>query len=1196
MKKRLQSFWHAYAQGFIQIVLLMKLAVLIIMSTCLQLAAKTYSQEVKLTLNLKKITISNVLRTIERKTDYTFVYSSDFFPSEHKIDLQVKEMPVSGILAIILDKTGFTFKKIDDDIIVITSDQLSTNLKIVKGKVTDNKGVPLQGITVAVENSNIQTATDSKGEFSINAPENGVLIFTSVGYITERLEIKNRQEIIIVLTANAMGLDEVVVIGYGQRKKKDVTGALSTISDKDIAKSTAMTPELALQGNAAGVFVESGGGEPNARPMVRIRGVNTFGYAEPLYVIDGVPIYEGGAGVTEGAIGDIRSPINILSKINPQDIESISVLKDASAAAIYGVRASNGVILITTKKGKTGRPRIEFGASYTLQNIPKTIPVLNTQQYMGLVKESYNNNPDAGVTLGQKYGPLYDESDPKYVGNGPTYDWVKELKNKNAPIRDYNVRVSGGNEGFTYYVSAGYQKTESPLKANNLERYSVALNVESKISKYIQTGITVRLIKQEGLVNTGTDLGNMMSTIPFQPIYDPNGPLGLGYAQVASGSFEPNPDYNPNLLNPGAPYNFVDGDPHLIWGQQSRENIFPLHQLSSRTYDLYDILGNAYLQIEPVQGLKIKGSLGGEYYFNLRKTWDNFSGWIFSQTPGNPYASQDGNAKGRYGERQGRTHNLNKELTATYNHTFFKEHNIDVVLGASQQFGRWYTSDLSGNVNYADYQFRSINNIPPYTQGFANILQEDALIGYVGRLSYKFKDKYYVDGTFRHDGSSRLAPGHKWDNFLSFAVAWRISAEDFFPKTSFINDLKLRGGWGKLGNYQSASYYAFLSNISLTPDYPLGSGNGDPYGTQLQGAALPNFANTTLTWEKLKSTSIGLDAVLFNNQLNFTAEYYNKTTFDIIQSVSLPPNTGIEAPADLNIGQVRNQGFEFQVGYNTIIGSVGLNASANFTTVNNKVLKLYRSSPLGGELNRIEEGYSMFYLWGYKTGGVFQNQADIDAWRQKYADINIGQDPEDASAGYEYKPGDMYFQDVYGNPKNNTDRYDKMPDGRINGNDRTYLGKTIPGYYYGFNLGTNYKGIDLSVFFQGVGDVQKYNGVRSGMENMSGLANQWATTLNRWTTDNHSTSMPRAVYNDPANTLRYSDRFVENAGYLRLKNLQIGYTLPKSLMNQLRFIQNVRIYAAGINVFTITKYTGLDPENDVIPPTRQVQFGINATF
>ncbi|MBS1750590.1 MAG: TonB-dependent receptor plug domain-containing protein, partial [Bacteroidetes bacterium] len=459
MKKRLQSFWHAYAQGFIQIVLLMKLAVLIIMSTCLQLAAKTYSQEVKLTLNLKKITISNVLRTIERKTDYTFVYSSDFFPSEHKIDLQVKEMPVSGILAIILDKTGFTFKKIDDDIIVITSDQLSTNLKIVKGKVTDNKGVPLQGITVAVENSNIQTATDSKGEFSINAPENGVLIFTSVGYITERLEIKNRQEIIIVLTANAMGLDEVVVIGYGQRKKKDVTGALSTISDKDIAKSTAMTPELALQGNAAGVFVESGGGEPNARPMVRIRGVNTFGYAEPLYVIDGVPIYEGGAGVTEGAIGDIRSPINILSKINPQDIESISVLKDASAAAIYGVRASNGVILITTKKGKTGRPRIEFGASYTLQNIPKTIPVLNTQQYMGLVKESYNNNPDAGVTLGQKYGPLYDESDPKYVGNGPTYDWVKELKNKNAPIRDYNVRVSGGNEGFTYYVSAGYQKT-----------------------------------------------------------------------------------------------------------------------------------------------------------------------------------------------------------------------------------------------------------------------------------------------------------------------------------------------------------------------------------------------------------------------------------------------------------------------------------------------------------------------------------------------------------------------------------------------------------------------------------------------------------------------------------------------------------------------------------------------------------------
>ncbi|OJY91069.1 MAG: hypothetical protein BGP14_06670 [Sphingobacteriales bacterium 44-15] len=1194
MKKRLQSRVPARVSVLIQIVLLMKLAVIIILSTCLQVSARTYSQEVRLTLDLKKITISSALRTIERKSDYKFVYSSDFFPSEHKVDLRVKDMPLSQVLGIILDNTGFTFKKIDNDLIVITSDQPVADQAVIRGKVTDANGQPLQGITVAVEHSTIQTATDSNGEFSINAPENSVLVFTSVGYTTERVVIKNQPTINVVLTANARGLDEVVVIGYGQRKKKDVTGALTTISGKEISKSTSMTPELALQGNAAGVFVESGGGEPNARPKVRIRGVNTFGYAEPLYVIDGVPVYEGGAGVTDGAIGDIRSSINIFSKINPQDIESISVLKDASAAAIYGVRASNGVILITTKKGKSGRPSVEASASYAIQNIAKTIPLLNTQQYIALVKEAYANNPDAGVSFGDKFGPLYDESSATYVGNGPTYDWVKELKNKNAPIKDYNVRVSGGNESFTYYFSGSYQKTESPLKANNLERYSSAINIDSRISKYIQAGLTVRLIKQTGLTNTQADLSTMMSTIPFQPVYDPGGPYG--FAQVASGSFEPNPDYDPNLLNPGAPFNFVSGDPKLLWGQQSRFNAFAFQQLNNTSYDLYDIIGNAYIQIEPVTGLKLKGTLGGEYYFNLRKTWTSNDQWMFSQTPGNPYSNQDGNAKGLYGERQGRTYNLNKELTLNYNHTFFHDHNIDILLGASEQFGRWNVTDLNGNVNYSDFQFRSIGNVPPYTNGFAGILQEDALIGYVGRLSYKFKDKYYVDGTLRHDGSSRLAPGHKWDNFASFAAAWRISAEDFFPKTRFINDIKVRGGWGKLGNYQSAAYYAFLSNVSLTPDYPLGSGNGDGYGTQLQGAALPNFANTTLTWEKLRTTSIGIDATLFDNQLSFTAEYYNKTTYDIIQSVSLPPNTGIEGAADLNIGKVRNRGFEFQLGYNTNLGPVGFNASANLTTVNNKVIRLYGGTPLGGELNRIEEGYSMFYLWGYKTGGVFQNQAEIDAWRQKYADVNIGQNPDNPAVGYVYKPGDMYFSDVYGNPKDNSERYNKSPDGIVNGNDRTYLGKTIPGYYYGLNLGANYKGIDISIFFQGVGDVQKYNGVRSGLESMSGLANQWATTLDRWTADNPSTSIPRAVYADPAAALRISDRFVENAAYFRLKNLQLGYTFPKDMTNWLGFMQNLRIYVAAINLATITKYSGLDPENDLIPPTRQVQFGINASF
>ncbi|MEP7252878.1 MAG: TonB-dependent receptor [Ginsengibacter sp.] len=1085
-------------------------------------------------------------------------------------------------------------------IVLLCSSIFAQQNLTVTGKISDSlskSGLAVASITLK-GNSKAGTTTDANGNFKITVPNNAVLVISSLNYAAKEIPVQNRSFLNILLSQRSSELNEVVVIGYGERKKKDVTGAISTVSSKDIEKSTAISPEMALQGKAAGVFVESGGGDPQARPLVRIRGVNTFGYAEPLYVVDGIPIYEGGAGATDGAIGDIRSPVNIFSMINPQDIESITVLKDASAAAIYGVRASNGVVLITTKRGKSGRPKVEFTTSYGVQNIPKTFSFLNTKQYFSLVNEAYNNNPDIDngvpVPAGVKFGSFYDPASSQYAGNSRTYDWQKQLLNKDAPIQDYSVRVSGGNDAFNYYFSGGYAKQESPLKSNFLERYSIAANIESKVSKIIQTGLTIRLVQENSLVNTQSDLGTMAATIPFQPFFDPNDPTG--FAPVTSGSFVANPDYNPDLLNAGAPLVFAPDDPKSLWGPQSRFNVFAFQALNNTKYDLLRVLGSAFVQIEPVKGFRIKGTLGGDYFINLKREWADVDNWRFSQTPGNPYSGQDGKAAGRYGERQGKTYNLNKELTLNYNHTFATDHNIDIVLSASDQFARWYVNDLSGNVDYADPLYRGIANKPPYTQGFAGILQEDALIGYVGRISYKYKDKYYLDGTLRYDGSSRLAPGHRWDQFPSFAAAWRISGEKFFPKVSFINDLKIRGGWGKLGNFQSAPFYAYLSGVSTSPDYPLGSGNGNGFGTQTQGAALPNFANTSLSWEKLKTTNIGLDAQLFNNKVSFTAEYYNKITYNIIQIVSLPPNTGIEAPAALNIAQVRNRGFEFQVSYNQRVGRVNLNISTNLTTVDNKVLKLNEGTPLGGEGGRIEEGYSMFYLWGYKEGGIFQSQAEIDAWRKSHADVSIGQSLTNPTAGYTYKPGDMYFQDVYGNPVNPKDRYSKNPDSLINSNDRTFLGKTIPGYYYGFTLNANYKGIDISVFFQGTGDVKKYNYARSGGESMGGLANQWATVLDRWTEQNHSTTIPRAVYNNPSNPNRLSSRFVESAAYLRLKNLQIGYSLPKSLLNKSGFIDNIRIYGSAINLFTVTKWTGLDPENDFIPPTRQFLIGINASF
>ena len=1072
----------------------------------------------------------------------------------------------------------------------------------VSGKIIDSStNTPVSNVNVVEKRTSKGVRTDANGNFNLTVSRNAILVITAVSYETQEIPIGSQLIFNISLIARSSQLNEVIVIGYGQRRRRDVTGAVASVGANDIEKSTSATPQLAMQGRLAGVLVSTPSGNPSDRTSVLIRGVNSFnGVNDPLYVIDGVPITEGGLGRPEAVLQDLRTPINIFSIIDPNDIESISVLKDASAAAIYGVRAANGVILITTKRGKTGKPKIEFSAYYGVQNaVKERIDVLNTQQYVALYKEAYANNPNMSsgspVPFTTVFGPKFNDAGPEYLGNSPTIDWQKEYLNKNAPIKNISIRVSGANEALNYYVSAGYYKTEGTLKGSNIERYSVATNLTSRISKYIEAGLTIRLVNEKVLNETSGNLSTATTAPPWQPIYDPSGPGG--FAPVIRMQFEPNPAFNPTRIDAGPVYNVSAGFPIFLWGPQTKFNAFGFMGLNENAYDINRILGNAYVQVSPLKGLKIKGSLGGDYLNNRNDNFGDFRSYIFSQTPGNPYG-RDSNIVADLNVRNTYNKSLLKELTATYNAAFFKDHTIELTAGASEQDWEWKLLVAGGSLFYRELNLRSSVGLPLYNRGSVGTLEKRSLIGYFGRLSYKFADKYYVDATIRRDGSSRFAPGFRWGTFPSVALAWRVTAERFFPKINWLNDLKIRGGWGQLGNDQGTIGFAYLSSVSTSPDYSLGSGNGDPFGTQVGGAALPNFPNKELSWETLTTTGIGFDAVLFNNRINLTLEYYNKTTSDIIQSVRLPANTGIQVNTDLNIGKVRNRGIEIQVGYNEKLGPIDFNVSANFTTIKNEVLKLNGGTPLGGELGRIQEGYSMFYLWGYKMGGIFQTQQEIDNWRAKYADLNVGQSKSDPTVGYKPKPGDAYFLDVYGNPRPGTkELYSPEPDGQVNTNDRTYLGKTIPGYFYGFNIGASYKGFDLSVFFQGVGDVQKYNGFRAGGEGMSSNgANQWTTTLGHWTPQNMSSTMPRAVYGDPNLNNRFSSRFVEDAGYLRLKNLQLGYTFPKEQLRKSGFIEGIRLYVSGINLFTVTQWTGLDPENDVYPPAKQYLFGINASF
>lgn len=1142
----------------------------------------------EVTINVESAKIKQVLREIEKQTNARFVYSGSSIRSDKMISLKASNTRLEVVLNEMLKPLKINYEVFDTRILLkksaadfgaiikidIPIEEVGPPKQTVRGTVTDEQNQPLPGVNVLVKSAQDGTVTDAEGRYELEVPDGtAVLLFSYIGFETQEITVGNQAVINITLKAATQVLDELVVIGYGERSRKDLTGAVSSVGEKDIQKSISVSPELAMQGRMAGVFVSTPGGLPGARPNVQIRGLNTFGNAQPLYVVDGIPITEFNRGYEKNADrdSDLQGTINVLSLISPSDIESISVLKDASSAAIYGVRAANGVVLITTKKGIQGRSRLELNASTGIQNLPKTFDVLDVQQYVALYQETYANDPSQAGKLPAEFDP----TNAGYLGNRPTVDWQKPFLNEDAAIHDVSAKISGGNEGTNYYVSGGYAYTEAPVINNNLKRYSLAANVNSRISKMVKAGVTYRLgyvDANEANEDFSGGLGYVSRTSPWQQIYDINSPSG--YAPSWDITFKENKDYDPSKISSGAKFD-IDKQTAL-WGAETNTNVYAIQALRDNRFNILRNLGTAYAQIEPLPGLRIKGTLSADWYQQQRKQWTDINSYLYNQTPGNPYAGNDGTSKGSYSERYTRNSNIVQELSVNYAKTIGR-HRFDILLNAMEQTYRFhYIGANTSQVVSADPLLReNIDLIVPYATSEANRRDKNVLQGYLGRLSYVFSDKYYIDLTIRRDGSSRFAPGYKWGTFPAAAVAWRISAEPFLQKTKWINDLKLRAGYGELGNQETASF-AYLSKVEYKPSYAYGSGDNNPFGTPIYGVRLADFPNRELSWEVTKTLNFAVDGLLFNEHVNFTLEYYNKLTEGILQSTQLPSSVGNENNPIFNVASVRNTGWELSLGYNNTIGrDFNFNVSGNITTVNNEVETLYKDQSFGGELARIESGQSLFYLWGYQVGGIFQNQGEIDAYVAK---------TQDKINGNKFAPGDIYFKDSNG-------------DGVVDPDDRTYLGRTIPGFYYGLNLGANYKFVDVSIFFQGIGDIYKYNSVRASGECMCGPgSNMWTSTLDRWTTSNPSTTMPRAVQSDPAGNNRFSSRFVENASFLRLKNVQVGFNIPKNWLEATRTFEQARIYVSGTNLFTATDWKGLDPENDVLPPARTWIIGANLTF
>ena len=935
--------------------------------------------------------------------------------------------------------------------------------RTITGKVTDSeKGESLPGVNIIVKGTTQGTTTDADGAFSISVSGNNtVLIFSFIGYLPKEVEVGTQSAMDIKLESDSKLLDEIVVVGYGTQRKADLTGAVGGLraSEIDISSKPVTSADQLLSGRVAGIRISNRSGDPGAPIDVRIRGIGTTGVNAPLWVIDGMPIVQtSNITVNTGS----STETNPLSSINPNDIESIDVLKDASAAAIYGARAANGVIIVTTKRGKEGNATLSYDGYTGVGQVWKKLDVLNNSQYIDIQNQ-----------LGRNFSAF---------SSKPNVNWQDEVF-RNSSVQSHNLGVNGGTATANYYIGASYMNQQGLEPAQSFKRYSIKANSDIKVGKYFKFGeslllaSTDRSVQAEEATFSGAQAARNQ---PFFQVYDKTNPTGYNLETTANRGAAGN---SVNLLmrtNPKYVYTTV----------QSRK-----------------VLGNIYGEFEPIKGLKYRISGGFDYnvgdgnYFAGTTDFDGFSkaSFLVQERPIEL------------------TTNLNHTLT--YSKTIGK-HSITALIGEEETNFRFDKVRVQGNDLFSpDIKFASTG----VQVGAANEADQWALRGYLGRLNYSFNDKYLLTFNVRNDISSRFAKGNRSQTFPSVSAGWRLSQESFFPKNNIFDDVKIRASWGQSGNQFTGTNFAYLPTVHPFIFYVRGEGQ-----SVVRGPAPIVFANPDLKWETSSQSNFGADILLLQGKIEMTFDYFVKTTKDILLGYPAPLTSGIFLPVDANLGKIKNSGIELSVNYKNKMGDFRYSVGANITTIKNKVIDLGGISEIlsgvGGETtHRTAVGESIGGFYGFKTDGIYQNAAEVAAAL-----------PDNYSN--DRAPGDIRFKDISG-PNG-------IPDDRIDSYDRTYLGSPIPKFYYGINLSAAYKGFEITALLQGVSGQKVYNGVRQQMEDLRGSQNFMTTTLKHWTGEGTSNSMPRLTASDDNDNNRYSDRWIENASFMRIRNLQIAYNLP----------------------------------------------------
>jgi TonB-linked SusC/RagA family outer membrane protein len=1125
MKKKFFSFifgtlaWCQKSKAF----RIMKVTVFIwVLSVASLMAGPTYAQLTDLTLELKSATVENVLLKIENSSGFYFLYNNKLIDVTRVVDVNYKKEKITVILADLFpnDDVDFTIK--DRQIILSAKnvDRLygdgSTDMQdhTVKGKITDEAGMPVIGAGIVEKGTSNGTVSDINGNYSLTlSGSDAVLIISIVGYLKQEVSVTGNKTVDITMVEDITALDEIIVVGYGTQRKSDLTGSVASVSASDIKKYSTNDVSQLLQGRVAGVSVTSDG-EAGATPSVKIRGLSTFGNAEPLYVIDGVTV----TGQRD---------------FNTNDIESITILKDASAGAIYGASAANGVVLITTRHGKKDTPlKIEYSGYYGWDKVTERLSVTGREDYQLLQNEQMRNG-------GRKPYPGNDPTSPLYIDNIDT-DWQKEAY-KTGMRQDHNLNLSGGGTYSTYNLSLDYFNSDGTFVGSgpNYNRYSARINSEAEkgIFKFGESLYFTHSF-QDGLTSTSDWLSggrppmvvDLVTASPIVPVYDSTRLGGFG----------------------GAPN---DGS------QGVSTNVIGLNTLIQNTTEVDRTLANAWGEVKIIKSLKYKINFGYDRTFvrDIRFSPYYDMGYFINNTT----------ASKLYDNDRIYTKTL-LENTLSFDKAFGK-HTLSLLAGQMFESNRYdYKSTYSEQLTEPYYIV--LDNGSNKTAG--GYFTEYGALSFLGRINYNFDDRYLITATTRFDASSRFAPANRWGTFPSMAVAWKLHNESFLNLPSFISELKLRASYGQLGN-DKIDPYQYSTTVNENIPYNFN-------GTKIYGGAQTRLVSQSIQWETKTMTNIGFDASFLRSAIEWSLEYYNSKTTDLLVDITPPATTGANNAITTNAASLRNYGFETNITYHKRNGKLTYDINVNASTLDNKVLALYGTKEyLEGAASRTEVGRSIGEFYGYQVEGIFQDSAEV------------------ANHAFQAKktaPGDFKFKDIDG-------------DGTVDEADRTYLGRAIPKVYYGANIYARYRDFDFTFNASGSGGNKIHGRIYAATMHTTDYTNYHTDVLKRWTPENPNNDYPRMCQGDPNANGRMSDRkgWLQNGTYLRINTVSLGYSVPTNILKATRFITSIRVYATCQNLYTFKSYIGFNPDytsailspgydNGSYPKPRTFLLGIQAAF